>query len=507
MVTMREYYTSPDQGWSWVVLLASFGSHCIHGFFLTAVGILQMSLLDHYKESVFKTSLPLSTLIGLFSISGPFASLVVNKWSCRVSMIAGGLIVSLSLLMTAFMPNIILVFFSLGIFGGVGIGLAFTPSIVVIGYNFEKKRNFASGVAVSGIGIGSFALAPLMQSVSNHYGYHGLMFMCGGLTLHYCVFGFLLFPSKLEMDRKKGERKASNCDGEQLSSKVKRQRDVCRVVSQKALINVYISMFLCNLGIYLVYLHFASYVTSIGFSKLEAAFLFSICGICNCISRILVGSATNANNIDEFLLYAGTFSLTGFTTALFPLYGQTYSGQVFYMVTFGFYSGICFVLLNTICVILAGITNLATVYGLISFFTGIGCFIGPLLGGFIVDLGGTYSQSIGVAGVIIIIGSVFAWGSGVGGRRGKHTKTPGETIVYHESEVVQENLISNIDNVGKIEDYGNDPGTNYCVIKGSSKSECLQVERVRDNIYTKKVKDDAYIEETPFISNLHDCDE
>ncbi|XP_062607738.1 monocarboxylate transporter 13-like isoform X1 [Saccostrea cucullata] len=499
---MKGNFTSPDQGWSWIVLLASFGSNCIHGFFLTAVGILQMSLLDHYKESVFITSLPLSTFIGLLSISGPIASLIINKWSCRVGMVVGGLIVSLSLLVTSFMPNIILVFFSLGIFGGIGIGITFTPSIVVLGYNFEMKRNFASGIAVSGIGIGSFALAPLMQSVSNRYGYHGLMFMCAGLTLQYCVFGCLLFPSKLEMDQKKEKMKDLNRKSTVLSPKPKRLRDICRAVSQKALINIYISMFLCNLGIYLVYLHFASYVTSIGFSKLEAAFLFSICGICNCISRILVGSATNVHNVDEFVLYAGTFSLTGLTTVVFPLYGHIYGGQVFYMVSFGLYSGICFVLLNSICVILAGITNLATVYGLISFFTGIGCFIGPLLGGFIVDLGGTYSQSIAAAGIIILIGSVFAWGSGVGEHRGTFTQNPEERIIFQESETAQEQTTKYVDNVVIERDYGGDPETDYCVRKGNT--ECSLVERVKDE--TKKVKDSAYLEETPFISNLDDCD-
>ncbi|XP_061194186.1 monocarboxylate transporter 13-like [Saccostrea echinata] len=429
---MTRYFTLPDQGWSWAVLLASFGSHCIHGFFLTAIGILQMSLLDHYKESVFKTSLALSIFLGLLSSSGPLASLIANRWSCRVSLVTGGFIVSLSLLATAFMPNIIFVFFSLGIFGGVGIGIAFTSSVVVVGYNFEKKRNFASGVAVSGIGIGAFTLAPLMQSASNYFGYRGLMLMCSGLTLQYCVFGALLYPSKLEVSRKK-EIKLSNYNSSQ-GSKLQRLREVYFFLSKRALLCVYISMFLCNLGIYLVFLHFASYVTSVGFSKLEAAFLISVCGICNCMSRILVGSATNSNNIDEFVLYAGSFSLIGLTTVLFPLYGQTYGGQVFYMVTLGMYSGICYALLNSISVILAGINNLATVYGLILFFTGLGCFIGPLLGGFIVNSGGTYGQSITAAGILILIGAIFAWVSGVGDRQGAHPADTEETIVFHENE-------------------------------------------------------------------------
>ncbi|XP_048745802.2 monocarboxylate transporter 14-like isoform X1 [Ostrea edulis] len=463
---MAEYYTLPDQGWSWIVLLASFGSHCIHGFFLTAVGLLQLSLLDHYKENVFKTSLALSIFLGLFSTSGILASVIVNRWSCRVSIMTGGLIVSISHVVTAFIPNITLVIISLGIFGGIGIGMCYASSLVVVGYNFEKKRNIASGLAVSGAGIGAFALAPLMQTASDYFGYHGLWLMCAGLTLQYCLFGSLCFPSKLEFDRrielKNLTRSASDSDVNR-KHKLKRLREIFRVSSQRTLICVYLSMLLCNLGIYLLFLHFGSYVTSVGFSKLDAAFLYSICGICNCISRILVGSAANASNIDEFIMFGGTFSLAGISTALFPLYGQSYSGQVIYMVMLGMYSGCCYALLNSICVNLAGIEHLATVYGFILFFTGMGCFVGPLLGGMIVDYGGTYGQSIAVAGILIFVGSLFAWASGAGERRGSHTKDTEKTIPDQE---------------------------NKCSILGTEKEEHLFRNKNTDYVKTKTVDRD-----------------
>lgn len=66
----RGFATKPDLGWSWAVLVASFGAHFIHGFFLTAVGLLQLSLLEHFREDVFKTSWALSIFLGLFSLSG-----------------------------------------------------------------------------------------------------------------------------------------------------------------------------------------------------------------------------------------------------------------------------------------------------------------------------------------------------------------------------------------------------------------------------------------------------
>ncbi|XP_048747016.2 monocarboxylate transporter 13-like isoform X2 [Ostrea edulis] len=438
---MVEYHTLPDQGWSWIVLLASFGSHCIHGFFLTAVGLLQLSLLDHYKENVFKTSLALSIFLGLFSTSGILACFIVNRWSCRVSMMTGGLIVSISHVVTAFIPNITLVIISLGIFGGIGMGMCYTSSLVVVGYNFEKNRNVASGLAVSGTGVGAFALAPLMQTAADYFGYNGLWLMCAGLTSQYCVFGSLCFPSKLEIDRKMKLRGVTRLTWD-INHNLKRLREIFCVLSQRTLVCVYLSMLLCNLGIYLLFLHFGSYVTSVGFSKLDAAFLFSICGICNCISRILVGSAANASNIDEFIMFGGTFSLAGISTALFPLYGQSYSGQVIYMVMLGMYSGCCYALLNSICVNLAGIEHLATVNGFILFFTGMGCFTGPLLGGIIVDSGGTYGESITVAA-----GSLFAWASGAGERRYQVNDTE-KTIPSQENKcslLIQEHVLENND--------------------------------------------------------------
>lgn len=41
---------------------------------------------------------------------------------------------------------------------GFGSGFCYILFFVVIGYNFEKKRNFVSGVVVLGVGIGVFIL-------------------------------------------------------------------------------------------------------------------------------------------------------------------------------------------------------------------------------------------------------------------------------------------------------------------------------------------------------------
>ena len=46
---------------------------------------------------------------------------------------------------------------------GVGFGLMYLPSIVMVGYYFDKRRALATGIAVCGSGIGSFVFAPLTE--------------------------------------------------------------------------------------------------------------------------------------------------------------------------------------------------------------------------------------------------------------------------------------------------------------------------------------------------------
>ena len=46
---------------------------------------------------------------------------------------------------------------------GFGFGMMYLPAIVSVGYYFEKKRAFATGLAVCGSGVGTFILPPLIE--------------------------------------------------------------------------------------------------------------------------------------------------------------------------------------------------------------------------------------------------------------------------------------------------------------------------------------------------------
>ena len=55
----------------------------------------------------------------LNSISGPLASVVMATFSCRVCMFTGGVIASLSCVLSAYVDNIDMLILTYGVFGGI----------------------------------------------------------------------------------------------------------------------------------------------------------------------------------------------------------------------------------------------------------------------------------------------------------------------------------------------------------------------------------------------------
>jgi len=54
---------------------------------------------------------------------------------------------------------------------GIGFGLMYLPSIVMVSFYFDKRRALATGLAVCGSGVGTFVLAPFFSFLVSEYGW------------------------------------------------------------------------------------------------------------------------------------------------------------------------------------------------------------------------------------------------------------------------------------------------------------------------------------------------
>jgi len=124
----------------------------------------------------------------------PVASALCNKWGCRKIGILGSVISTVAVATSIFSPNIYIMWMLFGLIGGIGMGLVYLPSIVMVGYYFEEKRAIATGkinnfycfddqctilgIVTAGTGIGSITFGPLSRILFNEFGWkYGLLLL------------------------------------------------------------------------------------------------------------------------------------------------------------------------------------------------------------------------------------------------------------------------------------------------------------------------------------------
>ena len=90
-------------------------------------------------------------------ISGPLA----DRWGARRFAVLGMILVAIGLALASVARSLIEVYaaYSLGV--GVGIGCAYVPAVAAVQRWFVRRRGFASGLAVSGIGVGTLVAPPM----------------------------------------------------------------------------------------------------------------------------------------------------------------------------------------------------------------------------------------------------------------------------------------------------------------------------------------------------------
>lgn len=78
---------------------------------------------------------------------------------------------------------------------GIGFGMMYLPAVVAVGYYFDTKRSLATGIAVCGSGVGTFAFPPLASYLLNKYNsWQSANIILAGLILNGVVFGSLMRP-------------------------------------------------------------------------------------------------------------------------------------------------------------------------------------------------------------------------------------------------------------------------------------------------------------------------
>jgi len=186
----------PDGGFGWFVVLGAFFVNVLCDGTCFSFAIFLDDLQNHFDEAESTIAWVGSSLVGCYLLIGPCAGALADKFGCRVVCMAGAFVASAAIILSIFSPNVYVLIVLYGVMGGVGMGLSYLPSIVIVGLYFEKRRATATGISVCGSGVGCFVIAPLMTTLLQAYGWQGSFLISAGLMLNCAVCGALFRPLK-----------------------------------------------------------------------------------------------------------------------------------------------------------------------------------------------------------------------------------------------------------------------------------------------------------------------
>ncbi|XP_050415568.2 uncharacterized protein LOC126829630 [Patella vulgata] len=193
----------PDGGWGWVVMLGSLMCNVIVDGVCLTFGVVAEELTREFNVPISQVIWVGSLLTGSYLTVGPLVSAMAVRYGCRKVTIIGSLVASGAFLLSTQSNSLEMLIITYGLLGGIGFGMIYLPSIVMVGYWFEKKRAFATGIAVCGSGIGTFVFAPFGRYLLDEYGWRGTNAIMAGIILNCMVCGALFRPLQ-----KRGSKRA-----------------------------------------------------------------------------------------------------------------------------------------------------------------------------------------------------------------------------------------------------------------------------------------------------------
>ncbi|XP_013415330.1 monocarboxylate transporter 9 isoform X2 [Lingula anatina] len=385
----------PDGGYGWVIVVASFLNQILSIGVPFSVGVYYVAFLEEFQGSKGLTAWIGSIHTGLLFGAGPLAGAVINRFSHRVAVMIGGLMGAVGFFLSAFSTSLYYLYASYGIVAGVGVSLVYVPSVVVIGEWFEHRRNFAFGLASSGVGLGNLIMTPVIQKTIDIFGWRGSLFITSGLFLQSCVFGALMKP----LNGGKG--------AEKLQGKGLKETFHTDILHEWKFILLAINHILWNIGslIYVVLIPDYAHMHT-GTNMDTCAFLLSIFGVASFTGRILVAVITINKKISRFYLFLTATAVTGVAIALVPT-TRDYIPLATFSAIYGLFFGIQIPLIAALATEMFGLERLPNVYGYFMFGDGVGALLGPPIAGWLFDLTQSFEAPFYCGGGVTIFAAII----------------------------------------------------------------------------------------------------
>ncbi|KAJ1956612.1 hypothetical protein EC988_001259, partial [Linderina pennispora] len=166
-------FAPPDTKYAWLIVAAAFCNLTTTMGTLNSFGVYQEYYLnDLYKNDSAVVIAWVSTLISFCMFFGSVVTgKLTDEFGFRITCLAGAIICGVALILASFTHTVWQLMLTQGIMLGLGASFIFSPSMSIVAQWHVKHRILATGIAVSGGGVGGMVFSEAAHQMMNSIGY------------------------------------------------------------------------------------------------------------------------------------------------------------------------------------------------------------------------------------------------------------------------------------------------------------------------------------------------
>lgn len=335
----------------------------------------------------------------LYFLLGAPAGMLADRFGPRRVSLAGAGVLALGLAGASFAPSLAVLYVTYSVCVGVGVGLTYVPSVGAVQPWFLKRRAFATGIAVAGIGAGNLLVPPLVAWWIEIYGWRGAYLVLAAFALVLAGGAACIIDNDPERsERRTGERAGKPPPAGEPQSGF----TLSEALRSRVFWVLYGSLFLPTIGVFVPMVHLAPYATDLGHSESAGVMLVSLIGLGSLLGRFGIGGLADRMGRLQALafMYAGL-------GACFVAWWQSQSlwALAAMSVAMGLFYGGFVATMPAVVMDIFGGRAVSAIIGWLYTAPGIGTLVGPPLAGYAFDRLGSYDAPILGAAALSFLGA------------------------------------------------------------------------------------------------------
>jgi sugar phosphate permease len=402
----------PKIFYGWWILAALLPACIIHaGAPFYAFGIFYKPLALEFGWTRSEIALVITIFMLTMGLTSPLIGKLTERFSPKKIILSGAILGGICFILVSRVTSLWQLYLLYFIIGWSYSACGAIPVSTVVARWFTDKRGLAIGIAVAGISLGGFVIAPPAAYFMTAFGWRATYIFLGTASFLLVIPPVLFFirntPEEMGLlpyveekntvsaaapDKRPHEPPADKGENWTLSGAMR----------TKTFWLVCISISMIYFGIGSVLQHQINFLNDMGISLTAAAVALGITGAIGALGKVAFGFICDRFAAKYVAACCFTLQALGIVLLLFA---QSMTMIWIFVLVFGFSMGGQYAMQPLLTIYFFGLKSFATIYGLVYMSGGIGSALGPLLTAFIYDTYGNYNYAFAICAVAAVLAS------------------------------------------------------------------------------------------------------